>query len=83
MRNLSGIDLGVEAAPDETTVCKFRHLLEKNKLGKKLLTTVVTRTLAGYRTYRRSSRAYNICGQSCTYAVRRVVTCVHWFVSRI
>src|SRR5450755_3295831 len=40
MRNFAGIDLGVEAAPDETTVCNFRHLLEKNKLGKKLLTTV-------------------------------------------
>jgi IS5 family transposase len=40
MRGFVGIDLGVEAAPDETTVCKFRHLLEKNKLGKKLLTTV-------------------------------------------
>jgi len=40
MRNFAGIDLGVEAVPDETTVCKFRHLLEKNKLGKKLLTTV-------------------------------------------
>src|SRR5580658_3317976 len=35
MRNFAGIDLGVEAAPDETTVCKFRHLLEKNKLGKR------------------------------------------------
>ena len=40
MRNFVGIDLGVEAAPDETTVCKFRHLLVKNKVGKKLLTTV-------------------------------------------
>ena len=40
MRNFAGIDLGVEAAPDETTVCKFRHLLEKNKLGKKLLVSV-------------------------------------------
>ncbi len=40
MRNFAGIDLGVEAAPDETTVCKFRHLLEKHKLGKKLLTAV-------------------------------------------
>ena len=40
MRGFVGIDLGVEAAPDETTVCKFRHLLEKHKLGKKLLTTV-------------------------------------------
>ena len=40
MREFVGIDLRVEAAPDETTVCKFRHLLEKHKLGKKLLTTV-------------------------------------------
>jgi IS5 family transposase len=35
-----GIDLGVEGAPDETTVCKFRHLLERNKLGKTLLKAV-------------------------------------------
>lgn len=33
MRQFSGIDLGREAAPDETTVCKFRHLLEKHRLG--------------------------------------------------
>ena len=36
----AGIDLGVEGAPDETTVCKFRHLLERNKLGKVLLSAV-------------------------------------------
>jgi len=35
-----GIDLGQEGAPDETTVCKFRHLLERNKLGKTLLKAV-------------------------------------------
>ena len=40
MRSFVGIDLGVEGAPDETTVCKFRHLLERNKLGKSLLTAV-------------------------------------------
>ena len=40
MREFAGIDLGQEGAPDETTVCKFRHLLEKNKLGKQLLATV-------------------------------------------
>lgn len=40
MRSFAGIDLGSEAAPDETTICKFRHLLERNKLGKKLLTAV-------------------------------------------
>ena len=40
MRSFVGIDLGVEGAPDETTVCKFRHLLERNKLGKTLLKAV-------------------------------------------
>jgi len=40
MRRFAGIDLGVEGAPDETTICKFRHLLERNKLGKVLLTAV-------------------------------------------
>jgi len=40
MRSFVGIDLGVEGAPDETTVCKFRHLLERNQLGKVLLTAV-------------------------------------------
>jgi len=40
MRSFAGIDLGVEGAPDETTVCKFRHLLERNKLGKTLLKAV-------------------------------------------
>ena len=36
MRNFVGIDLGLEPAPDETTICKFRHLLEAHKLGKRL-----------------------------------------------
>jgi transposase, IS5 family len=40
MRRFAGIDLGQEAAPDETTICKFRHLLERHKLGKPLLATV-------------------------------------------
>src|SRR5579863_6019768 len=40
MRAFAGIELGNEGAPDETTVCKFRHLLERNKLGKVLLTAV-------------------------------------------
>jgi IS5 family transposase len=40
MREFVGIDLGSEAAPDETTVCKFRHLLERNTLGKPLLAAV-------------------------------------------
>ena len=40
MRSFVGIDLGMEGAPDETTVCKFRHLLERNELGKTLLKAV-------------------------------------------
>jgi IS5 family transposase len=40
MRDFVGIDLGIESVPDETTVCKFRHLLERHKLGKTLLTAV-------------------------------------------
>ena len=37
---VAGIDLEVEGARDATRVCKFRHLLERNKLGKLLLTAV-------------------------------------------
>jgi len=33
MREFAGIDLGNEPVPNETTVCKFRHLLEQNDLG--------------------------------------------------
>jgi len=36
IRRFVGIDLGREPAPDETTVCKFRHLLEEHNLGDKL-----------------------------------------------
>ena len=40
MRQFAGIDLGREPAPDETTVCKFRHLLEEHQLGEQILGTV-------------------------------------------
>jgi len=40
LRQFVGIDLGREPAPDETTVCKFRHLLEKHNLGEKMLEAV-------------------------------------------
>lgn len=42
MRGFVGIDLGREPAPDETTVCKFRHLLERHELGKRIFTQVNT-----------------------------------------
>jgi IS5 family transposase len=40
MREFVGIDLGREAVPDETTVCKFRHLLEEHRIGAAMLATV-------------------------------------------
>lgn len=36
MRQFVGIDLGEEPAPDETTICKFRHLMESHNLGDRL-----------------------------------------------
>ena len=36
MRDFAGIDLGREAAADETTICRFRHLLEAHDLGCRL-----------------------------------------------
>src|ERR1017187_8574009 len=40
MRTFAGIDLGDAPVPDETTVCKFRHLLERNSLGPAILREV-------------------------------------------
>ena len=41
MRRFVGLDLGQSAAPDETTICRFRHLLERNDLGKALFASVL------------------------------------------
>jgi transposase, IS5 family len=46
MRRFVGIDLGREPVPDETTVCRFRHLLEAHGLGRRLFDQV-QRHLAG------------------------------------
>ena len=40
MRRFVGIDLGREPVPDETTVCRFRHLLEVHDLGSRLFEEV-------------------------------------------
>ena len=40
MRRFTGIDYGREAAPDETTICKFRHLLEAHELGVRIFQTI-------------------------------------------
>jgi IS5 family transposase len=45
MRRFVGVDLGSEAPPDETTICKFRHLLEKHDMSARVL-KVVNRHLA-------------------------------------
>ncbi len=40
MRRFVGIDLGREPVPDETTICNFRHMLERHDLGKRLFETL-------------------------------------------
>jgi transposase, IS5 family len=40
LRRFAGVDLGVAPAPDETTVLRFRHLLEKHDLCGAMLETV-------------------------------------------
>jgi len=35
-----GLDLGRDTPPDETTICRFRHLLERHQLGPKILRVV-------------------------------------------
>ena len=40
MREFVGVDLGEERVPDETTICKFRHLLERHELGKEVFCKV-------------------------------------------
>jgi IS5 family transposase len=40
LRRFVGVDLGAAPAPDETTFCRFRHLLEKHDLGGLMLEAV-------------------------------------------
>ena len=40
MRRFVGIDLGREPVPDETTILKFRHLLEGHNLGEELFVLI-------------------------------------------
>lgn len=40
MRAFAGVDLGREPAPDETTILRFRHLLEEHALAQRLLEAV-------------------------------------------
>jgi transposase, IS5 family len=40
MRRFVGIDLGREPVPDETTICRFRHLLEAHDFGRRMFECV-------------------------------------------
>jgi transposase, IS5 family len=40
LRQFVGIDLGREPVPDETTICKFRHLLEAHQIGEQLFARI-------------------------------------------
>jgi transposase, IS5 family len=40
LRRFVGVDLGQAPAPDETTICKFRHLLDRHDLGGQMLEAV-------------------------------------------
>ena len=40
LQRFAGVDLGVAAAPDETTILRFRHLLEQHDLCGEMLDTV-------------------------------------------
>ena len=40
LRHFVGIDLGREPVPDETTICKFRHLLEAHQIGEQLFAQI-------------------------------------------
>ena len=40
MRRFAGVDLGEMPVPDESTVCRFRHLLEAHELGEKIFQRV-------------------------------------------
>jgi IS5 family transposase len=40
VRNFVCVDLGIAPAPDETTILRFRHMLERNELGGLMLETV-------------------------------------------
>ncbi len=45
IRNFVGIELGLESAPDATTLLKFQHLLEENKLTERILAQLAEKGL--------------------------------------
>ena len=82
MRRFVGIDLGRESAPDETTICKFRHLLERHNLGERLFALiaeylqenglkVATGTIVDATIISAPSSTKNKCRQRITYDIFR------------
>ena len=55
MRQFVGIDLGREPVPDETTICKFRHLLEAHQVGEQLFARIGAYLAAHGMTVRRGT----------------------------
>lgn len=50
MRRFAGLELCDDRIPDETTICKFRHLLERHRLTEQLFAQVRrTWKIRGYR----------------------------------
>ena len=52
LQRFVGVDLGVAPAPDETTILRFRHLLEKHGLGGQMLDTVNEKSSGPHRPIR-------------------------------
>ena len=74
MRRFVGIDLGREPAPDETTVCKFRHLLEAHNLGDPLFALIAEYLLkvqAGRRSAWNACSGFIFCSTGSTCPTRR------------
>lgn len=40
MRRFAGVELGADSIPDETTICRFRHLLEEHELTAKIFSKI-------------------------------------------
>ena len=51
-REFARLDAGITRLPDESTILRFRHLLEAHQLAQQILATVN----AGYRKFKRSFR---------------------------
>jgi IS5 family transposase len=63
MRRFAGINLGREPVHDETTVCRFRHLLEAHDLGRQLFDEVQRQSHEVVKLVARSGdRLYPLCG---------------------